>query len=323
MNRRQALTALAAGTASLAIPAWIARAFAQSAPSSDAPCAAESHSAGPTPNTLGPSNVPQDFASALTRADRAGKPLLVLVVTRRGGNERAMAFGELINHGTPDALALLACCEIVCAPMSAVRDSMHDAGEGEPLMLLVETDGSTPRLHRMDGSLPVVAARTTARNEPSANEEDNIIDQRIEFLTALLEHAIAPNDAVVTRRAAQTRARLAASDLRALESLLSNGHPPATARDADRAAALVMLAAREHPAAHTRLVERLRDAAHARIRDRRIPGSRWAHSFGCGTTYEGENDNAMFGCGMGHIAARSQRFLDFFALNADNNPNDG
>jgi hypothetical protein len=42
------------------------------------------------------------------------------------------------------------------------------------------------------------------------------------------------------------------------------------------------------------------------------PGARWANSSGCGMQIEGEADNGI-DCGMGHVPARSQRFLYFFA----------
>lgn len=45
-------------------------------------------------------------------------------------------------------------------------------------------------------------------------------------------------------------------------------------------------------------------------------GARWAKSYGCGTTIEGEKDNMVIGCGMGHIPEASQRFLYFFTKRA-------
>ncbi len=50
----------------------------------------------------------------------------------------------------------------------------------------------------------------------------------------------------------------------------------------------------------------------ARMKDQRVPGSKWAHASGCGTSIEGETDNVMFGCGMGHVPKKSSRFLYFF-----------
>jgi hypothetical protein len=54
----------------------------------------------------------------------------------------------------------------------------------------------------------------------------------------------------------------------------------------------------------------------ARVVKQRVPGSHWARSSGCGTIIEGVNDHSMFGCGMGHVPAKSQRFLDFYTQEA-------
>jgi hypothetical protein len=43
------------------------------------------------------------------------------------------------------------------------------------------------------------------------------------------------------------------------------------------------------------------------------PGAHWARSSGCGVYVEGAKDNVAIGCGMGHVPAKSRRFLYFFA----------
>jgi hypothetical protein len=57
------------------------------------------------------------------------------------------------------------------------------------------------------------------------------------------------------------------------------------------------------------------DAANVRLRlkDRAPSGTHWAVSSGCGTRVEGVTDNLVFGCGMGHVPAKSRRFLYFFS----------
>jgi hypothetical protein len=57
------------------------------------------------------------------------------------------------------------------------------------------------------------------------------------------------------------------------------------------------------------------DAANVRLRlkDRAPSGTHWAVSSGCGTRVEGVTDNVAFGCGMGHVPAKSRRFLYFFS----------
>ena len=42
-----------------------------------------------------------------------------------------------------------------------------------------------------------------------------------------------------------------------------------------------------------------------------VPGSRWAHSSGCGTSLEGETPSGG-GCGRGYVSEKAQRMLYFF-----------
>lgn len=53
--------------------------------------------------------------------------------------------------------------------------------------------------------------------------------------------------------------------------------------------------------------------ARAELRVKPPRGSRWASSFGCGTTIEGDKDHMGVKCGMGHVPARSSRFLYLYA----------
>ena len=57
------------------------------------------------------------------------------------------------------------------------------------------------------------------------------------------------------------------------------------------------------------------DAANVRhtLKDQPPRGTHWAVSSGCGTRIEGVTDNVAFGCGMGHVPAKSRRFLYFFS----------
>jgi hypothetical protein len=57
-------------------------------------------------------------------------------------------------------------------------------------------------------------------------------------------------------------------------------------------------------------------AATARTRyvKRRVPGSHWATAGGCGTAVEDDGDDSMARpCGMGHVPAKSSRFLYLYA----------
>jgi hypothetical protein len=51
----------------------------------------------------------------------------------------------------------------------------------------------------------------------------------------------------------------------------------------------------------------------ARLKDKPPPGTKWAHSAGCGVDIEGERDQMMVSCGMGSVPKKAQRFLYFFS----------
>ena len=57
-------------------------------------------------------------------------------------------------------------------------------------------------------------------------------------------------------------------------------------------------------------------AARRELLQKRLPGSAWAESRGCGIRIEspepGESSGAGFACGAGHVPERAQRFLYFF-----------
>jgi hypothetical protein len=57
------------------------------------------------------------------------------------------------------------------------------------------------------------------------------------------------------------------------------------------------------------------DAALVRnaLKDHAPSGTHWAVSSGCGVRIEGVTDNVAIGCGMGHVPAKSRRFLYFFS----------
>ncbi len=52
-------------------------------------------------------------------------------------------------------------------------------------------------------------------------------------------------------------------------------------------------------------------ATRTRLVQHRIPGSKWGHNGGCGTTIEGEDQRWTVGCGMGYVPREMQRLLLF------------
>jgi len=229
-------------------------------------------------------------SAAYRRAQRAGRPLLCLVVPEDDGAKwtRGSAFGELLNHGSDEDLAPLALCEVVCARMAPLRRLVPAAGRGEPLMVLVDTSAVPAAGLRLDAALPKdepdARYRLMADGEPRSykdamaeaqRREEEVIRRRIGTLARLVREAVAPDGRALGERAAQLRG----------------------ARGERR---------RE-------LVASLAGEARARLCKERIPGSRWARQSGCGTDIEGEQDNLVVGCGMGHVPEKSQRFLYFFS----------
>jgi hypothetical protein len=234
MKRREFFRTAAAAAAVASWPSLVRRAFA------DTSCAPRSP-AGAT------------FAGAYRRAQRAGKPLLVLVVPSADGEkyDRGHLLGELLNNATDEHMAALATAEVVCATMDDVRLLVPSAGAGEPLLLLVGTDRVPPPIARFADALPKWEWRD---DDAKANA---VIDRRV----ALLGDWIVQQLPVPADADAAALAKRAKRELRLV--------PPA--------------------------------------------GARWARSSGCGTEIEGEDDQALVACGMGHTPSKSWRFLYLFA----------
>jgi hypothetical protein len=300
MDRRRFLGTTAGLAAAALWPGWLRRAFAEKEQDP----------------WLGPAA--PGLADGLAHARHAGKPLLVLVIPADSTARwrRGQAFGELINHGGEETLATLALAEILCAPMDDIRRLEPDAGDAEPLLVLFETDGPRPRVRIVDAQLPenLPRGRGDLSWEEWRKQDDAQVEARIAQLSRLVQRALAPDGPAVERRAIQARAALTPAEHAEVErSLLDGGGLELSL--ADRAAALVFEAAEEAgPSRRPALLALLAQAAAARLRDQPVPGSRWARSSGCGTVVEGAPElSRMVACGMGHVPAKSQRFLYFFS----------
>ncbi len=293
MIERRTLLTTAAGAAALAAPSWISRAFAQDATDNGRDRAAEL----------------RDLSAAYRRAQQRGRPLLVLVVPEDGGArwERAHAFGELLNHGSDDALADLALVEVACSTMRALQQLVPQAGDGEPWMVLVEPETHPAVARRLDVSLPENPNQWTDRGQPDFEQRaQQAIDQRIAILSATLEDAIARDDEMLARRARVAEQALDAALVQRVHAAIRRGEVPAELLET--APAIVRVGARGRAAIVAQLVQSARE----RLVRRPLPGSYWATSWGCGVTVEGRDDNVMVGCGMGHVPERSRRFLYWY-----------
>jgi hypothetical protein len=244
MNRRGFLkSSAAAALALVSAPAFIRRAFGDEAcpPRSNHELAA--------------------LAGAYRRAQRAGRPLLVLVIPENleAQWDRGAAWGELLNHGSDAQLAPLALVEVACARVADVERLAPQARGGEPLAIVLDTTRVPAPVVRVQAELPQYRNDGFERGDwvTMEKQEALVSAARIDVLARALRDRLAPGGVGDEAQAA--------SDVRRRLTAL----PPA--------------------------------------------GARWARSSGCGTVVEGENDNDVFGCGMGHVPAQSSRFLTFYA----------
>jgi hypothetical protein len=209
MDRRRFLrTSIASATALVAAPAWIRRAFGDTA------CPAPTGTGGPAPreSTVDALDL-EPFSSAFRRAQRAGKPLLVFVIPANDADKwaRGAAFGEWLNYGTDAQLAPLAEVEVVAATVSAVRALVPSVGRAEPYMLLIDTQRAPVTARALDVKLPQYEDRWGRGGgdwkEMQKREEETAM-RRTDALSGLVMEAIRVPDGRVAQAAAEVRARL-------------------------------------------------------------------------------------------------------------------
>lgn len=331
MNRRQFLGSAATAAMIATWPGWLRRAFA------DKPALEQ---AAADLSVL---------SEGYRRAQRAGKPLLVLIIPADANQkyERGGAFGEYLNHGGTEQLAPLALCEVACAEMASLRRLVPDAGEGDPLMVLVETDRLPARVQRLEVALAqdpkslwfggvdedtevpgsskrkkkeTEEERWQRRFEAQRRKEEASIAKRIEQIAALVQQAVQPDMALLEQRAAQVRAHVSRVGEIApaqFERDLAGGATVSQAQVEEAPALVALAAVRAQGARREALLALLAGVVVARLR--RVPpaGSRWAVSSGCGMRIEGQTQQVMVACGMGHVPEKSARFLYFFAKNEE------
>jgi len=263
------------------LPGWLARAFGQDH--------LAGHSIDFDPPQPPPRRATTDLATlsaAFRDAQRLGKPLLVVVVPANESDEaywdRPMAIGELLNHGSDDAMVTLAMTHVVCAKMADLRQLVPTAPAGEPLLVLVETDRvpaasraidpglAFPRIDAFGGGGP---GRRAESFEQRQARGERAIDARLTALTTALHQAVAPDAGTLAARAQLARAHADGATLAAIDQAVRGGRP-VDGPLADRAAAVLALAATTAPAnVAATLRQSLVKGAQARLRDARVPGS--------------------------------------------------
>jgi hypothetical protein len=317
MNRRDLNRILMLGTALAGgWPAWLRRAFG-----------AESGRGCPLPGGQeGALRWRRIVSAAYRRAQQAGKPLLALVAPATGGGDaergfekmwdRGRAFGELLNHGDDEALATLALAEIVCAPISALR--ALSAVEGEPLMVLFETDVIPPRGRALDVELPqsepwprrsITPEDLEARIEEERHTGDGVMDRRMQALSRLLHEGLRATPRMLANRAAQARSRLGMPG----PAGLAEGAGPAQLH---RVSALLLASAVGLPERERQVaVGRIADAARFVLCRRPVPGSRWFNA-GALASEDSPDEATDTDGGPEDGAAKSRRFLHFLSHDA-------
>lgn len=274
--------------------------------------------------------------SAFRRARRAGKLMLVFVIP--SGEDwaersfRGHAFGEWLNHGTDEQLAPIAMTEIVCASRADVEKVVDVPGRSEPLMILIDPSGDTPSVRLLDVVLPRIdrLSRRSGDWEAIARLEDRTITERIATLAAAVAGAIMPDSRALDRRVLDARRALGNERIQRVRELATQGARLSRRHVSDAAAVMIQLAHDSDPSDRVRILSSVADAVRYDVVEDPPPGTRWATSGGCGGEVEktraerAKDEEArkngqvvidtmmVVGCGMGHVPAKSQRFLDFY-----------
>ncbi|EYF01476.1 hypothetical protein [Chondromyces apiculatus] len=195
MKRRHLLGAAAAGLAMSAWPSFIQEAFGGKGDASSGGTAAKTRSKA---------------SVAVQRAKQARRPLLVFVIPADDSQkyDRGRAFGELLNHGTDKDLAPLSDVEVVCATMSDLKKVVPGAGEGDPLMVLVRTDGASLAATQLDAALPDDPSMGSMPWDELEKATERTIQSRIDALGMLLRKELGADSRKLEARAASVRARM-------------------------------------------------------------------------------------------------------------------
>lgn len=318
MNRRRLLQGAGATALVSLWPGWLREAFA-----GQAPCGVLRGTA--------------TLAEAIQRAHRGLRPLMVLVIPKDASERWTSGrhLGELLNHGGDRALAAMGCCEVVCASMAAVRQLFPSAPGEEHAVLLASVERSPASIASVIQAFPphdkvkvpvevvddedVASFRT--RWEERRQWENEVIDQCIARSSRPVEQALLGDLDGLGRRARLARERLAAAGLEQARAIIEGATAPAPTVVLSLSPLLVDAAMRAGGALEERLINVLAEAARAVLCGRRIPGSAWAQSGGCGVELERDPDardeeeslESIVACGMGHVPAKSSRLLYLFS----------
>lgn len=318
-DRREFLASSLFAAGAAALPAWLARWFVPQDPQGEQ-----------DPAKIGKAREDQ-LRAAVAKAKDQGKPLLVCVAPDdlNGADAwyRAEWFGAFLTHGGSLAVLEVALCVPACGNLDTVRRLTGAAPiEGSPLMLVVDVsqvgvaDAAPPRV------TPLVLDLGSARGEAAGRGDfDEVkraaqqkrIEEGIAKLTAELHAALHRHGASTAKLIADARAKMTEPQRKALEAWVAGGTVVPSDELLVRAAAELRSRATElGTAARERVLASLTAAAERELVKKRIPGSRWATSNGCGTSIEPPAGEAQampgIACGMGSVPPLCDRFLEFY-----------
>jgi hypothetical protein len=263
------------------------------------------------------------------------RPRLLIILSGDAEHDYNLghAFGEYLNHGSDAALAPLAAVDLACIAAAEIDLPATAMGQGPLALLLVA--GDTQRLVRF--ALPSMEQYYLGNELVT----ERMIDERIEIVSSAVRRAVLDRDHVVgvsprllahprvQEIAARARAGYAIADWRTdtggfwiveeeADQTKTPREPRARPLTPDEAAhfapALLALAVPLKGEPATSLLATLAAVARRRVVQGEVPGAEWATSGGCGTTFEDRETSVAIGCGMGHVPARSRRFLHFYTL---------
>jgi hypothetical protein len=249
----------------------------------------------------------RDIKSAVERARRIGKPLLVLLVPEdpMQTSLRGQMWGHYLAHLSDDQALDLVLCEVTCARAADIENVVKgrrlEGVDDTTWAVLLETDAEPARPVLVRGSL----APPTASSDAGAS-----LEQR-RSLEKLLRAALVPDAATRQRRVAQCAPALpdgkqigaidADNDYARYEGIGSEG--PMRRGDLDRWAAIVRFVQVPAIGEPTRPDRKpmLADAARIRLFENAPDGAQWmAYSSYCPP------------CGMGRVPPASRFFLKFY-----------
>lgn len=221
------------------------------------------------------------LTAAWQRASEGSRPLLVILIpddTEKG--LRGDVLGAWINYGDERLMATLGLCEVVCARAEDVQRLLPSAKIGPRTWMVLAETGKVPAQ-----TLAVDVPLTPDHPAPAGTLPAAVKDLKAD-----------PEEAWYAREAQDNA--LSEAQCTLVSERLYAAMPPSWTE----------------PLKERKRREELAAEANKKLRTEAPAGVHWANSGGCATMIEGVEPTMMVGCGMGYVAARTQRFLYFYPV---------